>query len=105
MKTSKIYHQFGPWAIVTGASSGIGEEYAKQLAALGFHLVLVARREALLKTLGAELSRKWGIEYLTIVADLSLPDSYKKVIEAANDLDIGLLISNAGTGRPGRFLG
>lgn len=104
MKSSKIYQQFGPWAIVTGASSGIGEEYSKQLAAHGFHLVLVARRLDLLEKHGAELSKKWGIQYRTVQADLSLPESYKKVIEASDDLDVGLLISNAGTGRSGRFL-
>ena len=48
-------HRFGPWAVVTGASSGIGKEFARQLAASGLNLVLVARRLSLLEDLGRSL--------------------------------------------------
>jgi short-subunit dehydrogenase len=96
-------NKFGPWAIITGASSGIGEEFAKQLAADGFNLVLVARRLNLLEAIGTQLAKEHNIKYRLIVADLATEDAIKKITEGTNDLEIGLLISNAGTGKPGKF--
>jgi short-subunit dehydrogenase len=96
--------QFGPWALITGASSGIGREFARQIAASGIHLVLVARRENLLKEIGAELTKEFRVEHRVIVADLSEDGSVKSVESATADLEIGLIVSNAGTGNPGRFL-
>jgi hypothetical protein len=54
--------RFGPWALVTGASSGIGKEFARQIAASGINIVLVARREDLLKEVGVEFSKRYGVE-------------------------------------------
>lgn len=96
--------KFGPWAIITGASSGIGKEFARQLAANGLNLVLVARRTALLEDIGKNLAKEFGIEYQAIEADLAVESSIEKINNATLSLDIGLLISNAGTGRPGKFL-
>jgi len=95
---------FGPWAIITGASSGIGEEFARQLAASGLHLVLVARRLKALNTLGSELTRAFGISYRAIELDLTTDDALEKLSEATRDLNVGLVISNAGTMTPGDFL-
>lgn len=97
-------HQYGPWAIVTGASSGIGLEFAKQLAANGIHLVLVARREQLLREISRDLSARWGIEARVVPLDLTQPDMLKVLGEAVADLDIGLVVSNAGGGGPKGFL-
>lgn len=95
---------FGPWAIITGASSGIGKEFARQVAASGINVVLVARRLPLLQELGEILSETYGIETLAVQADLS-QESFMDAIKAAtNGLEIGLLVSNAGTGIPGEFL-
>jgi uncharacterized protein len=104
MKKSEILNKFGAWAIVTGASSGIGEAFAHHLASLGFNLLLVARREDLLTHIGNQLRRKHGIDFKVIPLDLSVAESYQEIIAAAKDLDVGLLISNAGTGKPGAFL-
>lgn len=67
-------HRFGPWALVTGSSSGIGEAFARQLAASGLNLVLVARRGPTLEKLGAQLQAKFGIDYRVVALDLSSDD-------------------------------
>ena len=104
MKKTISTHTFGPWALVTGASSGIGEEFARQLAAQGLNLVLVARRQSLLEKLGSHLAQQYGIQYRVLGMDLATEGSVESLIEATSELDVGLLISNAGTGRPGKFL-
>src|ERR1700731_1427448 len=96
--------RFGPWAVITGASSGIGKEFARQIAASGIHVALVGRREPLLRTVGAECTRASGVQHRIIPLDLSEPDFLPALADATNDLDIGLVVSNAGTGNPGEFL-
>ena len=96
--------RYGPWAVVTGASSGIGLEFARRLAAAGFNLLLTARRVDKLDEVAAELIERHDIETLVVGADLSTPIGPEMVISAAADLDVGLLISNAGSGRLGKFL-
>src|SRR5260221_197113 len=96
--------RFGPWALVTGASSGIGKEFEGQSAASKIKVVLVARREALLKEEGVEFSKRYGVEHRVVVLDVSQEDFIGQLASATNDLDIGLVVSNAGTGNPGEFL-
>jgi len=96
--------RFGPWALVTGASSGIGKEFARQIAASGINVVLVARRADLLKEVGVELSKRYGVEHRVVVLDVSREDFIRQLAPATADLDIGLVVSNAGTGNPGEFL-
>lgn len=95
--------KYGSWAIVTGSSSGIGVEFAKQLAALGLNLVLVARRVERLEQLGAELAQKHGIQYKAVECDLSALGFEKIIFEAIEGLDIGLLVNNAGINCEGVF--
>ncbi len=96
--------RFGPWAVVTGASSGIGREFAHQLADAGINVVLVARRLAMLQDLGAALTRGYGIDYRAVGVDLCDPGMLTPIAEATNDIDVGLLVSNAGAALPGPFL-
>lgn len=95
---------FGPWAVVTGASSGIGKEFARQLAANKVNVVLVARRLPLLEELGSHLADTYGIHYRTVGVDLRDDAFLTAVAEATDDLDVGLLISNAGDVRFGELL-
>src|ERR1700737_4433872 len=104
MRAALDKESFGPWALVTGASSGIGEEFARQIAASGIHVALVGRREPLLRTVGAECTRASGVQHRIIPLDLSEPDFLPALADAMRDLDIGLVVSNAGTGNPGEFL-
>ncbi|HJU08065.1 MAG TPA: SDR family oxidoreductase [Rhodanobacteraceae bacterium] len=95
-----------PRALVTGASSGIGAGFARQLAARGCDLVLTARREDRLRALAEELHAKHGIDAQVIAADLSLADAPQRIVEelAHLRLQINILINNAGYGVPGGFL-
>jgi uncharacterized protein len=96
--------QFGPWALVTGASSGIGKEFTRQIAASGINVVLVARRDALLSELGRAISQEFDVQYRALAMDLSQEGFIPKLAEHTKDLDIGLVVSNAGTANPGEFL-
>src|SRR5467141_262123 len=104
MKVSLDKGQFGPWALVTGASSGIGKEFARGIAASGINVVLVARREALLAELGRAISKEFDVQYRTLAMDLSKEGFIAGLADATDDIDIGLVVSNAGTPNPGEFL-
>ena len=91
----------GRTALVTGASAGLGAEYARQLAGLGTDLVLTARREARLAALADEL-RARGRTVQVIPADLSKPDAPAALLGAVQG-DIDILINNAGFGLPGTY--
>jgi len=101
---SNFARQFGPWALVTGASSGIGEEFVRQLAAEGFNVVLAARRGHLLQTVARDVEHRYGIATKCVVVDLSQVGAVDALDDQLRDIDIGLVVSNAGTGHPGHFL-
>jgi short-subunit dehydrogenase len=96
--------RYGPWAIVTGASQGIGEGFARELAARGYHIVLVSRRAEKLAPIAQELRNTYGVQARVATADLSRPGAGRALVESLRDLDVGLLISNAGGARMGGFL-
>jgi uncharacterized protein len=96
--------RFGPWALVTGASSGIGRAFAAQLAANGINLVLAARRLSNLDEVGRDLTRQHRIQYRSARVDLAEPDFLNTLIDTTNDLDLGLVVSNAGDMNLGEFL-
>jgi short-subunit dehydrogenase len=97
-------HRYGPWAVVTGASSGIGEQFARQLAARGRPLSGVARRRARLDALADELRRDHGVEAVSVVADLSAAEAVDSVVGATTGRDVGLLVNGAGFALTGDLL-
>ncbi len=101
---AKQSNRYGSWAIVTGASQGIGEGFARELAQRGYNLVLVSRRAEKLTALGAELQKDFSIQARVLSADLSQPGAAEKLFEQVSDLELGLLVSNAGAARMGGFL-
>lgn len=96
--------KYGPWALVTGASSGIGAELARQLAAKGLNVSVAARRKERLESLVLEMERQHGVQSRAIAVDLTAPDYLDVIKSATNDIEIGLLVNNAGSGVPGAFL-
>jgi NAD(P)-dependent dehydrogenase (short-subunit alcohol dehydrogenase family) len=100
MKAALDKKRFGPWALVTGASSGIGREFVRRIAASGIHVALVGRREHLLRKVGAECTGASGVQHRIIPLDLSEPDFLPVLADATRDLDIGLVVSNAGPLKP-----
>jgi short-subunit dehydrogenase len=99
--SSDFARRYGPVAVVTGASSGIGEQMARQLAAKGLDLVVCARRVEQLEALAAELGDAHGVAVRAVAVDLSEPGAPETVAEATNHLDVGLLVCNAGFGLKG----
>jgi short-subunit dehydrogenase len=96
--------RFGPWALVTGASSGIGEAFARRLAEIGLNLVLIARREDRLRKLADELQRRHSVSTRVVSVDLSQDGFLPTIQKATDDLQIGLLVNNAGIATNGKFL-
>lgn len=95
---------YGRYAIVTGASSGIGEEFARQLAAAGVNVILVARRKGPLEVLSAELSRAHGTTNKVVALDLLAEGAVDELWRRVSDLDVGIVIANAGISATGRLV-
>ncbi|GAA2557748.1 SDR family NAD(P)-dependent oxidoreductase [Mycolicibacterium diernhoferi] len=87
--------KYGPWAVITGGSEGVGAAFARQLAAAGMHLLLVARKTGPLEET-ARRCREFGVQVRTLSTDLSDPSSADTVADAVSDVEVGLLIHNAG---------
>ena len=79
MNKADLLKRYGQWALVTGASSGMGEQFARQLAAAGFRLIITARRQHSLEALAAELRAAHGVEVETLPLDLAAADSIERI--------------------------
>jgi len=95
--------RYGQWAVTTGATAGIGLEFARALAARGVSCVLAARRGERLETIAQELKASHGVDVRVVVVDLASDEGPDQLADAVADLDVGMLISNAGVGYAGRF--
>ncbi len=96
--------RYGPWAVVTGASEGIGREFARVLAENRINLVLCARRGDALQALANELSAAFQVQCRIVATDLSQSGASDVLLQATQDLDVGLLIPAAGFGSSGLFV-
>jgi short-subunit dehydrogenase len=96
--------RYGKYAVVAGASSGLGAEFARQLAARGLGLLLLARRAELLETLAGELRAAHKVDVRTAAVDLGAPDLLAQLRAAAAGLDVGLVVYNAAHSLIGPFL-
>jgi short-subunit dehydrogenase len=96
--------RYGPWALVAGASEGLGAEFSRQLAGRGLNVGLVARRAPLLEALADELRASAGVEARAITADLADPAAPGRIVDRMLDVEVGLLVCNAAFAPAGAFL-
>lgn len=83
--------KYGEWGIILGATEGVGKAFCEKIASEGMSVVMVGRREEMLKELGEEISSKYGVKHLVIKADFSDPNSADEVFEKTKDLDMGFM--------------
>ncbi len=95
--------RYGEWALITGASSGIGAEFARALARDGMSCVLTARRADRLQALASEHEGAFAVKTRVVPLDLSAADGADRLVDAVADLDIAVVVANAGYGLAGRF--
>jgi len=81
--------RYGPWALVTGASAGIGAELARQLSEMGLNLVVVARRRQRLEDLARDLESRNKVQVRIVTADLSQPDFLPLILSVTNSIEVG----------------
>ncbi len=102
--TADFRAKFGAWAVVAGASQGLGEEFARQLAARGLNVAMIARRAQLTAALAEEFGAKYGVQTRVIVLDLAQADAAEVVERETAELEVGLLVYNAALSLIGQFL-
>lgn len=101
---NRLITLYGRWALVTGASSGIGREICIELAESTFNLIIVGRNEKHLQNLQSELLAKYNNDVEMVVADLSIEREVYELIKSTNQKQIGLAVLSAGYGTSGEFI-
>lgn len=104
IRTSARLQRYGPWAVVTGASDGIGRATSLELSREGFNVVLVARRRARLEALAQELESEHEVKTHVIAADLGTKEGTRLVLRDTEGMEVGLLVAAAGFGTSGAFV-
>ena len=89
--------KYGDWAIITGCTDGIGLQYALQLAAKGFNIVLISRSEDKLQTISKKITEAFNVKIKIIVYDFAKVNGYENITKELEGLDIGILVNNVGT--------
>jgi hypothetical protein len=102
-RSRRLRERYGPWALVTGASDGMGRELSGLLASAGFSLVIVARRGALLDEMAARLIDEYGVEVIALELDMSRTADIKRLLSETEGLEVGLVVAAAGYGTSGPF--
>lgn len=102
--TTRLKRNYSDWVLVTGATSGIGEELARKFGEAGFNLVITGRRENLLTALATELFDAFKVEVVPVPGDLSQPAEVLRLIQATEHLSIGIAVMNAGFGTSGELI-
>ena len=100
----RLRERYGPWAVITGASDGIGREFAGRLAEAGLNLVLAARRKGILEDVANRLARDHGVQVETMTVDLATSSGVDELVARTRERDVGLLIASAGFGTSGPFV-
>jgi uncharacterized protein len=95
-ESSTFRARYGPWAIIAGASEGVGRELARKVAGNGVNCILIARREAPLRALAELIRVESRVECVAVSIDLAMPGAFDEIVAAAGAREIGLYISNAG---------
>ncbi|CAN2389532.1 Belongs to the short-chain dehydrogenases reductases (SDR) family [Pristimantis euphronides] len=95
--TSNRMRQYGEWAVVTGASDGIGKAYAEELSSHGLNIILLGRNTEKLQNVSEFISSTYGVKTRFIVADFNKgSEVFPSIKEALRDVDVGILVNNAG---------
>ncbi|MFC7620104.1 SDR family NAD(P)-dependent oxidoreductase [Microlunatus sp. GCM10028923] len=103
MSTSDGFSAGEGWVVITGATGGLGASFARTLAAEGRSLLLVGRNETALEGQAAELSGRFGVPVRPLIADLAEPAAVSDLVKQLNELDVDLLINNAGFAQHGPY--
>ena len=101
---TSFHVKYGPWALITGASRGLGAEFARQCARFGLNLVLIATKTDTLQTQATSLRNDYEVEIKTLVLNLSHEDILPEIKSVTDSLEIGLLVNNAGLSTVTPFL-